>query len=338
LFGSLNSLSSGLIATLGSGIIIWQGALQVRAGQLNVGSLLLFVYYLNSLQEQFKVFAGLYTTAQGLSANVDRVNAVLDAKLEIADVPNAPALPPARGHVVLENVTAGYSAGVPALKNISLEALPGQTIAIVGPTGAGKSTLVSLIPRLIDPWSGRVLIDGHDLRQVSLNSVRAQVAVMLQEPFLFSFSISENIGYGKPGASREEIEAAARTAYAHDFIVRLPQGYDTQLGEHGGTLSGGERQRIAIARALLKNAPILVLDEPTSALDNESEEILLEALDCLMKGRTTFIVAHRLSTIRRADRILALQEGAVIEQGQHDELLRMQGYYARLNHLQFQES
>jgi ATP-binding cassette subfamily B protein/subfamily B ATP-binding cassette protein MsbA len=240
--------------------------------------------------------------------------------------------------VVLENVTAGYSAGVPALKNVSLEALPGQTIAIVGPTGAGKSTLVSLIPRLIDPWSGRVLIDGHDLRQVSLKSVRAQVAVMLQEPFLFSFSVSENIAYGKPGATREEIEVAARTAYAHDFIVGLPRGYDTQLGEHGGTLSGGERQRIAIARALLKNAPILVLDEPTSALDNESEEILLEALDRLMKGRTTFIVAHRLSTIRRADRILALQEGAVIEQGQHDELLRMQGYYARLNHLQFQES
>jgi len=247
-------------------------------------------------------------------------------------------LPAVRGHVRIENVTVGYAAGQAALREVSIEALPGQTIAIVGPTGAGKSTLVSLVPRFIDPWSGRVLIDGYDLRQVQLHTVREQVALMLQEPFLFPFSIAENIAYGRAGASREEIEAAARDANAHDFIKRLPRAYDTILGEHGGTLSGGERQRLAIARALLKNAPILILDEPTSALDSETEGLLMEALERLMKGRTTFIVAHRLSTVRRADRIIALQDGVGIEQGGHDELLREQGYYARLHQLQFQTS
>ncbi|SRR6266404_2198614 len=338
LIGSLNGLSSGLISTVGSGLILWVCALQVRGGGMGVGSLLLFVYYLNVLQEQFKIFAGLYTTAQTLSANVDRLHVVLDATPEIANLPNAPALPAVRGHVQIENVTVGYAAGQTALRDVSVEALPGQTIAIVGPTGAGKSTLVSLIPRFIDPWSGRVLIDGHDLRQVQLRTVRDQVALMLQEPFLFPFSIADNIAYGRPGASREEIEAAAWNANAHDFIKRLPQAYDTVVGEHGATLSGGERQRLAIARALLKDAPILILDEPTSALDSETEGFLLEALGRLMEGRTTFIVAHRLSTVRRADRIIALKDGVVIEQGGHDELLREQGYYARLHQLQFQTS
>jgi ATP-binding cassette subfamily B protein/subfamily B ATP-binding cassette protein MsbA len=338
LIGSFNTLSSGLIATIGSGLIVWVGALQVRGGELGVGSLLIFVYYLNVLQEQFKVFAGLYTTAQNLTGNADHVRAVLEARPEIPDMAEAAALPAIRGHVSIEDVTVGYAAGEPVLRKVSVEALPGQTIAIVGPTGAGKSTLVSLLPRFLDPWSGRVLIDGKDLRQVRLQTVRAQVGMVLQEPFLFPFSVADNIAYGKPGASREEIVAAARSANAHDYIVRLPQGYDTILGEHGGTISGGERQRLAIARALLKDAPILILDEPTSALDSETEELLLEALDRLLKGRTTFIVAHRFSTIRRADRIVALQEGIVVEQGPHDELLRKEGYYARLHQLQFQDA
>ena len=336
LIGSLNGLGSGLVTTLGSGLILWLGARHVLQGQLAVGSLILFIFYLNKLQEQFKIFADVYTTLQKLSANVDRVNEVLEAGPEIADRVEAVALPPTRGHLQIEGVTFGYGPGQPVLREVSLEALPGQTIAIVGPTGAGKSTLISLIPRFNDPWTGRVLIDGQDLREVQLKSVRDQVALMLQEPFLFPFSIAENIAYGRPEARREEVEAAARAANAHEFIMRLPEGYDTQLGEHGATLSGGERQRLAIARALLKAAPILVLDEPTSALDVETEGLLLEALERLMKGRTTFIIAHRLSTVRRADRIVALQDGAVVESGKHDELLARGGYYARLHKLQFE--
>jgi ATP-binding cassette subfamily B protein len=338
LIASLNGLSSGLIATIGSGLVLWLGALHVRRGPLEIGSLLVFLAYLRVLQDQFKIFAGLYTTAQNLTANADRLTAVLDAKPEVSDAPAAPPFAAIKGHVRIENVTVGYSADQPALREVSLEALPGETVAIVGPTGAGKSTLVSLIPRFLDPWSGRVLIDERDIRQVPLHSVRAQIALVLQEPFLFPFSVAENIAYGRPTASRQEVESAARTANAHDFIMRLPQGYETILGEHGGTLSGGERQRLSIARALLKDAPILILDEPTSALDSETEGLLLEALERLMKDRTTFIVAHRLSTIRRADRIAALQDGILIEQGRHHDLLNEDGYYARLHRLQFQNS
>jgi len=335
LIGSFNSLSSGLVTTVGSGLIVWLGALHVLDHRITVGTLIIFVFYLNNLQEQFKTLAGVYTTLQSLSANVDRVNAVLDAQPEVQDHPGAVPLPPVRGEVRIDAVTFGYEPGQPVLHEVSLEARPGQTIAIVGPTGAGKSTLVSLIPRFNDPWSGRVLIDGHDLREVQLKTVRGQVALMLQEPFLFPFSIAENIAYGSPEAKPPEIEAAARAANAHNFITRLPEGYQTVLGEYGATLSGGERQRLAIARALLKNAPILILDEPTSALDAETEHLLIEALVRLMKGRTTFIIAHRLSTIRRADLILVLQDGRVVERGTHDELLARGEHYAHLHKLQF---
>ncbi len=335
LIGSLSSLSSGLVTTLGSGLIVWLGALHVLDHRITVGALIIFVFYLNNLQTQFKTLAGVYTTLQTLSANVDRVNVVLDAEPEVLDRTGALPLPPARGNVSIQGVTFGYEPGQPVLREVSIEARPGQTIAIVGPTGAGKSTLVSLIPRLNDPWAGRVLMDGHDLREVQLKTVRAQVALMLQEPFLFPFSIAENIAYGCPAATLPEIEAAARDANAHSFISRLPEGYQTMLGERGDTLSGGERQRLAIARALLKNAPILILDEPTSALDAETEGLLLEALERLMKGRTTFIIAHRLSTVRRADCILVLQDGQVVERGSHDELLARGEHYAHLHKLQF---
>ena len=335
LIGSLNSLSSGLVTTVGSGLIVWLGALHVLDHRITVGSLIIFVFYLNNLQNQFKTLAGVYTTLQTLSANVDRVNAVLDAKPEVQDCPGAIPLPPVRGDVRIDGVSFGYQPGQPVLREVSLEARPGQTIAIVGPTGAGKSTLVSLIPRFNDPWSGRVMIDGHDLREVQLKTVREQVALMLQEPFLFPYSIAENIAYGSPEAKAPEIEAAARAANAHGFITRLPEGYQTMLGEYGATLSGGERQRVAIARALLKNAPILILDEPTSALDAETEHLLLEALERLMKGRTTFIIAHRLSTVRRADCILVLQDGQVVERGSHDELLARGEHYSHLHKLQF---
>jgi ATP-binding cassette, subfamily B, bacterial len=211
----------------------------------------------------------------------------------------------------------------------------GESIALVGPTGAGKTTLVSLIPRFFDPNAGRVLLDGRDLRDLQLKSLRHQIALVLQEPFLFPMTVRENIAYGRPDASLTEIEAAARAANAHDFISRLPAGYDTVLSERGANLSGGERQRISIARALLKDAPILILDEPTSALDAGTEGLVLEAINALIRGRTTFVIAHRLATVRRADRILVLKEGAIVESGSHAELIRSSGLYARYARLQF---
>ena len=335
--GSINSLSSGLITTLGSGIILWVGARHVvLAGSLSVGGILIFLVYLNSLQTQTKVLAGLYTAFQGLSASTRRAVEVLDAAPEVADKPAAPPLPPVRQSICFQNVTAGYEPGRPVLQSISLEVEVGQTIAIVGPTGSGKTTLVNLIPRFMDPWEGAVLIDGHDLREVRLKSLRRQIALVLQESFLFPISIAENIAYGRPSAKREEIEAAARAASAHGFITALPNGYDTLIGERGATLSGGERQRLAIARAFLKDAPVLILDEPTSALDSDTERQVLNALQRLMAGRTTFVVAHRLSTARCADRIVVLKDGRIAEGGTHEELLARGGPYARLHDIQNQ--
>jgi ATP-binding cassette subfamily B protein/subfamily B ATP-binding cassette protein MsbA len=236
--------------------------------------------------------------------------------------------------VVLEDVTFGYRPGEPVLHGVSLMAEPGETVALVGSSGAGKTTLASLLIRFFDPWSGRVLVDGHDVRDVQLASLRGQVAIVLQEPFLFPMSVADNIAYGRPEASREEIVAAATAANAHDFVSALPDGYDTVVGERGATLSGGERQRVAVARALLKDAPILILDEPTSSLDSDSEALLLEALERLMAGRTTFIIAHRLSTVRNADRVVVLEQGRVVETGRHRQLLARKGRYAHLHRLQ----
>ena len=321
LLGSLNSLGSGLITTLGTGIVLWVGARHVLAGQLKLGVLLVFVSYLASLQAQMKILAHVQTAFRSIQASVNRVMDELLAAPEVSEKPDAAALSASQGHVRLDNVTFGYEPERPVLRDVSVEARPGETIAIVGETGAGKSTLVSLIPRFFDPWQGRVLVDGKDARDLQLRSLRRQVALVLQEPFLFPFTIAENIAYGRPEATRPEIEAAARAANAHSFIEQLPEGYDTVIGERGATLSGGERQRLSIARALLKDAPILILDEPTSALDAETENMLLEALDRLMAGRTTFIIAHRLSTVRRANCILVLKDGRIVERGTHQELL-----------------
>jgi ATP-binding cassette subfamily B protein len=335
LLGSINSLGSGLITTLGSGLILWIGARHALGPQhLGVGSILVFLVYLNSLQAQMKVFAAVYTASQTLNTNAHRVAEMLKTPPEIADRPDAIPLPPARGHVQFEKVTVGYETGHPVLKNVSFEALPGQTIAIVGATGAGKTTLASLIPRFADPWTGRVLIDAHDTRDLRLASLRQQVGMVLQESMLFPLTIADNIAYGRPDASRKEIEAAAKAANAHKFITALPEGYDTVIGERGSTLSGGERQRLSIARALLKDPPLLVLDEPTSALDAETERSIIDALQRLMTNRTTFVIAHRLSTVRRADRILVLKDGEIVESGTHAELLARKGYYAQLNNAQ----
>ncbi|MDB6067803.1 MAG: transporter related [Pedosphaera sp.] len=324
----------GLATALGTTSILWIGARHVMSGQLTVGTILLFLSYLASLYSPLESIMYSSSTIQGAAGSARRVWEVLDADLEVTDKPGAVVLNPVRGHVRLENVSFAYRSGQAVLRGISLEACPGETVALVGATGAGKSTLVSLIPRFFDPVAGRVLIDDHDLRDIQLKSLRSQVALVLQEPFLFPLSVAENIAYAKPAATLAEIEAAARAANAHEFIEKLAAGYQTVIGERGATLSGGERQRISIARALLKNAPIIILDEPTSALDSETEKLLMGAVERLTKGRTTFIIAHRLSTIRRADRIAVLKGGVVAEIGTHDELLARGQLYAGFHRAQ----
>ena len=329
--GSIYGLGSGLLTTLGTAAVMWAAAMRVLDGRLTIGTALVFLAYLGTLQWQLSAFAAIYTTLQHAGASIDRVSEMFTAADRVIERPGAPPLPRVRGDVVFENVAFAYRSGEPVLRGISLTANAGDVIAIVGSTGAGKSTLVGLVPRFFDPDRGRILIDGHDLTAVSLQSVREQVAIVMQEPLLFPVSVADNIKFGRPSASTRDVEAAARAANAHDFIAALPDGYDTVIGERGATLSGGERQRIAIARALLKDAPILILDEPTSALDSETERTIIEALERLMHGRTTFIVAHRLSTIRAATRIVVLEHGDIVEQGTHLELLARNGVYRRMH-------
>jgi ATP-binding cassette subfamily B protein/subfamily B ATP-binding cassette protein MsbA len=331
--------ASNLLAlTIGSAIVLTIGGRRVLDGALSVGSLLVFLAYLKTVQDATQALLTAHVNVTTASASARRVLEVLDAEEVIRERPGAVVLPRGRGHVRLEAVTVGYEPGRPVLHELSLEARPGETIALVGATGAGKSTLVALLPRFLDPWRGRVVVDGHDVRDVQLASLRAQVALVLQEPMLLPLSVAENLAYGRPGATASTIEAAARAAHAHEFIARLPAGYATVLGERGATLSGGQRQRLAIARALVRDAPLLVLDEPTSALDAETEGLLLDALRRLMQNRTTFIIAHRLSTIRGADQIVVLGDGRILEQGTHAALLAANGPFARLYALQLDHS
>jgi ATP-binding cassette subfamily B protein/subfamily B ATP-binding cassette protein MsbA len=329
-----NDLVSGLITTLGTAAVLLVGGERVLTGRLTVGLLLVFLGYLGTLQTQMRILASVHTGLRVLRANVDRVMEILDVEPEIRDGPNAIAIPRAAGHMRLEQVTFGYRPRQPVLSDVSLEARPGETVAIVGPTGAGKSTLVSLVPRLFDPWEGRVTIDGRDVRDLRLRDLRRSVALVLQESVLFPVTVADNIAYGRPSAARRDIEAAAEAAGAHEFIRRLENGYESVIGQRGATLSGGERQRIAIARALLMDAPILILDEPTSNLDSATERIVLEAIERLMIGRTTFVIAHRLSTVCNAQRIVVIDSGAVTEQGTHESLLRRRGLYWRLHEAQ----
>jgi ATP-binding cassette, subfamily B, bacterial len=328
----------GLATALGTAGILWLGAHQALAGHLTIGAIIAFLSYLGALYAPLNSIMYAGSTIQGAAGSARRVLEVLQTETRVTDTPGAVVLARPRGCVRFEDVTFGYEPGRPVLRGISFNVNPGETVAIVGVTGAGKSTLVSLLPRFFDPWQGRVLVDEQDVRGVRLKSLRQHVALVLQEPFLFPISVAENIAYSSPHSTTAAIEAAARAANAHEFIMALPEGYNTILGERGGTLSGGERQRISIARALLKDAPILILDEPTSALDLNTEHSLMEALERLMRDRTTFIIAHRLSTVRRATRILVLKDGIVAESGSHDELLRQGRLYAALHELQYGDS
>ena len=323
------------LAAISVTFIVWFGGYEVLNDEMTAGALVAFLTYAVNLANPVKRLSRVYGNLQRAMAAVDRVFAVIDLKETITDKPDAKALPETKGEVSISNVTFEYKKGVPALSDISLEVKPGQMIAFVGPSGAGKSTIANLIPRFYEVTSGKIAIDGHDIRDVTLASLREQIGIVPQETMLFSTTVRENIRYGRLDATDEEVEAAAKAANADSFIKELPQGYDTPIGERGLNLSGGQRQRMAIARAILKNPRILILDEATSALDTESEKIVQAALDKLMIGRTSFVIAHRLSTIFNADQIYVIDNGHVKEHGTHEELLRNNGLYSHLYNIQF---
>jgi ABC-type multidrug transport system fused ATPase/permease subunit len=329
----------GVVLAAGTAAVIWLAAHDVLLGRLTAGDLVLLAAYVTMLFKPLETLAYTAAAVQNAAAGAHRVLAVLDSVSEVTDSPDAQDLPDrARGEIVFDNVTFGYRKDRPVLRSITLKIPAGSTVALVGTSGAGKTTLASLVPRFYDACTGSIKFDGRDLRSITLKSLREQIALVTQEPILFGASIRENIEYGRPGATLRDIVGASCAAGAHEFIQRLPEAYDTRIAERGNSLSSGQRQRLAIARAFLKDAPVLLLDEPTSALDAETEQRLMLTLERLMKGRTTLIIAHRLSTVRDAQLIVVLRGGRIIETGRHDELLADGGLYARLYELQFGES
>lgn len=323
-----------LIANLATVLIVWYGGILVTRSELTLGELVAFTTYLAQLVQPIRLLGHTVPLlAMGIAA-AERIFEILDAVPDVRDAPDARPLPPIKGHVVLDHVSFAYGRHV-VVKDITLEAQPGQVIALLGQTGSGKSTIISLIPRFYDPTAGAVLIDGHDIRQFTLNSLRSQIGMVLQETVLFAANVRENIAFGCPGATDEQIRAAARAAQAHDFIMQMQHNYETHVGERGVTLSGGQKQRLAIARALLTNPRILILDDATSSVDTGTEHLIQKALERVMEGRTTFVIAHRLSTLLRADQIVVLEKGGIAARGTHQMLLASSGLYADIFHRQF---
>jgi ATP-binding cassette subfamily B protein len=324
------TLAVTMITAIGTALVLGFGAHHVLQKDMSVGELVVVMGYIASMYKPLEQISTTFSSLQQAFISLRSAFDLLEEPPEIEERPGALAPATVAGAVAFEHVEFAYRGRHGTLRDVCFEVAPGQCVAIVGPTGAGKSTLLSLLTRFYDPQRGRVLLDGHDVRDLQLHALRTHVSVVLQEPLLFSASIRDNIRYGRLGASDEEVEAAARAANAHDFVSALPRSYDTRLGERGALLSGGERQRISVARAFLKDAPVLILDEPTSSIDSKTEAVILDALARLIEGRTTFVVAHRLSTVRDADLILVLDQGAIVEQGAHAELLARGGLYAEL--------